>query len=166
MKTLSLGDREHWEHGLPVAYDIATTTAETLLLRDFVVLFDSTFTFIPFDGREGVWHGEQLDRLRHLSRAVGATISMVRLRAGLPELLRRRAGTGRLSDTIVEGIWDLHQRRLDNEFPGLVLSTDDLQPSEVALRIVGSARGIAPDPLAAEPVSTHVELRKKSTSRA
>jgi predicted kinase len=142
MEMLSLGDLDHWEHGLPVAYDIAAAATETLLLHDFVVVFDSTFTFIPSDGREGQWHAEQLARLQQLGRKVGAPVAMVQLRASLPELLRRRALTGRLSDPIVEGVWKLHESFSDTTEASFVLATDDVEPEDLEQRVGALAHRI------------------------
>jgi len=143
MRTLSIGDGDHWEDGLPVAYDVAAATAETLLLHDFTVLFDSTFTFVPSDGREGQWHAEQLRRLESLAGEVGAAVTVVRLRARLPELLRRRSLTGRLNDELVEEIWRLHERSFEGATPSLNMCTDDLESGEVERRVAGLAQLIA-----------------------
>jgi len=106
---LNLGEEDLWEAGLPAAYDVAVASSEALLRRDFTVFVESTFTFVPSDGRPPTVHPEQLLRLIDMAEQTGAPWLVVRLTTTAEELARRQEATGRLDQTVVSGTWGLHR---------------------------------------------------------
>jgi hypothetical protein len=101
---------DYWMTGLAAGYDLIASGAETLLARDFTVLVESTFTFVPLDGGPPQFHLDQVARLRALAGVIGARFDLVVLTASRAELLRRRQLTGRLWDCVVEGSARLHNK--------------------------------------------------------
>jgi len=99
---------EHWRIGLPIAYDVAEATVEVLLRRGVTVLLESTFTFIPVDDSPMECHADRFDRIIDVAQRLDLSVDVVRLMAAPDQLLRRRAGTGRLTDAVIEGTWTLH----------------------------------------------------------
>jgi hypothetical protein len=143
VKTFELGVVEPWEDALPAAYDVACVAAAALLRRDFVVVFDSTFTYVPVDGREPVFHEDQVTRLADVARDAETPLTLAHLSASLPELLRRRENTGRLTPAIIEGTHSLHETVSLPVRPTLELATDELEPAELDERVLALAVRVA-----------------------
>lgn len=141
MSWLDLATGDHWEDGLPTAYDVAAKATDALLRRDFVVLLESTFTFIPDDDRPGQFHGDELARFVALGCERDAPVTVVRLAAELGELLRRQAETGRLHRGVIEGTWAAHRAAVELNVPIIDIPTSDLTPDEIAARVNAALRG-------------------------
>lgn len=138
---LDLAADELWEHGLPAAYDVAAEATDALLRRDFVVLLESTFTFIPDDDRPAQFHDDQLARFVRIGRDREAPVTVVRFGADLDELLRRQAGTGRLHRGVVEGTWGQHSASIELDVPIVDVATAGLAPEEMAARVRAALAG-------------------------
>lgn len=132
MQDLDLGDQDQWEDGLPAAYDVAFSSARALLRRGFLVLLESTLTFVPSPDRPPQFHANQLTRAARLAAETQAGCLVVRLTADLDEIRRRRARTARLTSRIVDGTWALHARQALHGCPVVELDTTTLTPDDAA----------------------------------
>jgi tRNA uridine 5-carbamoylmethylation protein Kti12 len=137
---------EDWEARLPTAYDEAIDRVKSLLREGQSVVFESTFTFVPLDGRPAQFHVEPLVELQQTARDADASFAVVRLAATLPEVLRRRSSTGRLSPEVVRGTWLQHRDLYTGPDAAAEITTDTLTASEVATRILGAVQASAPAP--------------------
>jgi hypothetical protein len=136
MSWFETGDAELWEHGLPAAYDVAAAACTALIERKVVVIFESTFTFIPSDGRPPQFHEQQLHRFVGIADERSVPWVVVRLGADLPELLRRQTSTRRLSPTVIEGTWLQHGSTLAVGGAVHDVNTSALTAEDVASRVV------------------------------
>ncbi|MDQ5807551.1 MAG: ATP-binding protein [Actinomycetota bacterium] len=134
-----LSPEDPWEHGLPAAYDVAVASADALLRRGFLVLVESTFTYIPPDERPGQFQRGELLRLAATAAAADARCLVVRLVAPLRELERRRMVTGRITPEIVEGTWQQHHRAERLPSWPITIRTDGTSPAEAAELVIAAA---------------------------
>jgi predicted kinase len=141
MSWLDLSADDAWETGLPVAYDVAASAVETLLRRGFVVLLESTFTFIPGEDRRGMFHADELRRFIELGRTHGRQVLVTRLTADPSELLRRNAATQRMDRWVIEGTARQHEPPLPVHVPVIELATADLSADEAAARVLEALGG-------------------------
>jgi len=131
---LNLGAGDQWEDGLPVAYDAVIATAAVLLDRDFVVLLETTFTYVPSDLREPRFHDDQLRRFLARSEAT----ALVHLRTPLEVLRERRSLSGRFTDAVVAGTSSLHDGRvIESASHTVSVDTSRTGAVETADRVAG-----------------------------
>jgi hypothetical protein len=134
LATFTIAPDEYWPTGLAAGYDVLVAGAEALLARGFTVLVESTFTYVPLDGRRPEIHLEEIARLAEVARVAGARFDVIALTAARQELLRRRHETGRLWDSVVEGSARLHEE-VAPQLGGVSLDT-------TALDIDAATRGV------------------------
>jgi hypothetical protein len=140
MSWLSFGREDQWKVGLPIAYDVARAACRTLLDRDFVVLLESTFTYIPRDDRAPEFHSHELLRFVDVARQAGAACIVLRLRANKQDVLHRNALTERWPQALVEAIWNEHERELAVSAPTYDIDTSESDAQTVAGLVVAAIR--------------------------
>jgi chloramphenicol 3-O-phosphotransferase len=136
VETLEFGPAsDKWREGIPVAYDVVAASAAELLSHGFLVMLESTFTYVPWEGTNGSFHADQLERLKAIAREAGAGFALVRLDVPVAELLRRRDQTGRLSPAVIEGIARLFDAAVPDD-AALTLSGSGRTPEELARAVL------------------------------
>lgn len=108
IEEIDLPANELWERGLPAAYSRAIETAAALLHDGALVLFESTFTYVPPDNRPGQFHREEIERLLEVADREDADVLIVHLRASVDDLVERRNASQRLNMEILIETFMLH----------------------------------------------------------
>jgi len=126
------GDR--WE-GIPLSYELIRRQASALLDQGWLVIVESTFTYVPSQGA-ATFHHDALDLLISLAKSREAPWVLCQVQAPPESTLERGRESSRLgSDVIAETI------RLHEEFEppagALSLSTAEQLPEAAALTLFG-----------------------------
>jgi len=140
---LDLEVEDRWEHGLHLAYEKAAAEAGELLGRGELVLFESTFTYVPPDNRPAQFHLHELERLIDLAAGLGTRVVVVHLFASLDDVAARRVETGRLTEEIVRITWQQHAGRRLSHPELLQIDTSQLSPTEVVDQVWAKLAGRA-----------------------
>lgn len=96
-----------WE-SIPLAYELLHPQVETLLDRGWLVIYESTFTYVPQVG-DPEFHDHTLSRLVAACTRTGARLLIVQLNVDEPIARARREKTQRLSATVVARTAALHR---------------------------------------------------------
>lgn len=121
------GDR--WEQ-IPLAYELIERQTEALLKQGWLVIVESTFTFVPPEN-EPVFHRAALQRLVDLAASQGAPSVVCQVQAPLELVLERAKKTKRLPLKVVKGTVRLHDN-VELPGPAMKLSTADRASREAA----------------------------------
>jgi predicted kinase len=135
IERLDFDSEDRWEHGLHLAYDQAASTTARLLAEEMLVLFESTFTYIPPDGRPGQFHLHELERLLAVASDVGAGRVVVRLVASTKDVAARRDTSGRLSEDIVLKTWQQHEKQALAGIRTITIDTSEVSSGEAIDRL-------------------------------
>jgi len=92
---------------IPLAYELLRLQAEALLDHGWLVVFESTFTYVPASGI-AEFHGEELSRLIKVAEDQEVPWAVTQLRTSQEELDSRAAGTNRLPAGVVVQTAELH----------------------------------------------------------
>lgn len=136
--SLYIGEEWPWEEGLPIAYEVAAATLDVALGHGFTVLYESTFTYVPVDGSAPTLFRDELTRIAAIARGHDAQLHVVELRAGLGVVKARRAATGRLSDDLIEQIWELFDSRGVAPPSATRIEAGEASPVELAEAVLGA----------------------------
>jgi predicted kinase len=93
---------------IPVAYDLLHPQVEALLGHGWLVVFESTFTYVPDSGAPE-FHNDALDQLIAIAERLSAPCMVVQLRALGEDVSIRAEGSGRLSPEIIAQTSVLHE---------------------------------------------------------
>jgi predicted kinase len=126
-----------WERGLEAAYDAAAALTGEALARGCLVLYESTFTYVPPDPRPAQLHLEQLQRLLKVAEEHDADGLVVYLTASLAAVGRRQEQTTRLTGRIVAEAWRMHAAGTLEAARLLRLDTSQLSARESATLVLG-----------------------------
>lgn len=118
---------------IPLAYELLRLQAEALLDRGWLVVFESTFTYVPASGRPQ-FHGDELERLIGVAKDRKVPWTVAQLGASPDELGSRVAETNRLPRSVVDRTAELHGAAALPETT-LRLDSGAEAPQELARRI-------------------------------
>jgi chloramphenicol 3-O-phosphotransferase len=124
---------EIWEL-IPLAYELLRPQVETLLRREWLVIYESTFTYVPKAGSPE-FHRDALSRLASACARTGARLLIVQLSVDDPVALSRRDATQRLPAAVVTHTAALH-RKASMPKGTLRLNSGTASPGELALKIL------------------------------
>jgi predicted kinase len=124
------GDR--WEQ-IPLAYELIERQTDALLERGWLVIVESTFTYVPPEGKP-VFHRDTLKRMIKIAERHGASSIVCRVQAPLQLVSERSLQTRRLPARVVAATARLHE---EAELPtsSLTLSTADQGVGEAAKKL-------------------------------
>lgn len=120
---------------IPLAYELLQPQVETLLEREWLVIYESTFTYVPKAGRPE-FHRDALSRLASACTRTGARLLTVQLSVDEPVALARRDETQRLPAAVVTRTAALH-REASMPKGTLRLNSGGASPEELALKVLG-----------------------------
>jgi hypothetical protein len=123
---------------IPLAYELLFPQVEILLRRRWLVVFESTFTFVPGRG-EPELHLDQLESFLDMAERLAVRSQVVQLLPDRETVSRRAAETGRLDTNVVSTTLDLHEAA-DLPASTLKISPGTSSPEELAGRILGRLR--------------------------
>lgn len=123
---------------IPLAYELLRPQVEILLRRGWLVVVESTFTFVPSQG-DAQFHLDELEALLGLARRLAVPHAVVQLLLDRPTAKGRAGETGRLDPAVVEKTVELHEAA---SLPPqtLTLSSRDSSPEELAEEALGHMR--------------------------
>lgn len=129
-----------WEQ-IPLAYELLLPQAETLLDRRWLVIFESTFTYVPESG-SAEFHARELEDLVCIAERRRVPCAVAQLNASDEDIASRANDTGRLPSRIVAETASLHETAA---LPGTAIRLDSTAgtPEELARRslvFLGSLR--------------------------
>lgn len=136
-------DTDAWPVGLPVAYEMATAGLEAMAGRRSVVLFESTFTFVPPGEEEPQFHEEQLQTVMRLGSACYRDCVVVRVSATEASLLERGRATNRFSPDLLSAIAALHRQHPLSALHPVEISSDAESADASARRILSALGDLA-----------------------
>lgn len=127
------GDR--WSQ-IPLAYELLRPQVRTLLTRNWFVVFESTFTYIP-QSEAGQFHRKQLLQLLQSAKRCNAPSLVIQLATNEATVRDRVRRTGRLPQEIVEVTAQLHQAA---SLPpnSLRIVADTSSPAEIANQVLNA----------------------------
>lgn len=120
-----------WEQ-IPLAYDLMQRQAETLLDQGWLVILESTFTYVP-DRAAPEFHLSELQRFVEIAGSRQAPVAVVQLNVPREQLLERAEETDRLSPELIATTAELHATAALPEFT-LRLDASAAAPAELAVR--------------------------------
>jgi chloramphenicol 3-O-phosphotransferase len=135
IESVDLPPEDLWEYGLDLAYRAAGDRTRELLEQGMLVIYESTFTYIPPGSRPPEFHAEQLERLLALAARLKASVLVVQLTATLEDVSERQRQTRRLTSEIVQETWHRHAAEPIEAPDFLEVDTSTLSPSEIADRV-------------------------------
>jgi hypothetical protein len=115
---------------IPLAYELLHTQAKILLDRGWLVVFESTFTYVPTDG-DPEFHSFELEQLVGIAEGSKIPWVIVQLSTDADELSSRAESSGRLASNVVLRTSALHDAAI---LPGPTLRLDSSakRPPELA----------------------------------
>lgn len=130
-----------WERGLEAAYDAAAAQTSEALAGNCLVLYESTFTYVPPDSRPAQLHPEQLQRLLNVAEEHDSDALVVYLTASLDAVERRQEQTARLTGRIVSEAWRMHAEAALEATRWLRLDTSKISAQEAATVVLSRIGG-------------------------
>jgi len=120
-----------WQQ-IPLTYELLRPQVEVLLDHNWLVIFESTFTYVRTTG-EAEFHADELRRLVQVAEERLVPHLVVQLRATGAEVRARARLTGRLAERVVEQTAKLHD---SPDLPHSVLRLDsgNQGPADLAKR--------------------------------
>jgi predicted kinase len=106
VSTLVRPPGDQWEQ-IPLAYELIERQADTLLEQGWLVIIESTFTYVPPEG-EPSFHENALRRFVGLADRHHSCLAICQLRAPLQEISARSMRTNRLAAEVVAATSRLH----------------------------------------------------------
>ena len=98
---------EQWAQ-IPLAYRLIQSQLGPLLDSKWLVVVESTFTYVPADG-PGTFHGDVLETMVEAADDRGADSAVCQLETTVEVAVHRSRGDGRLDPTVVEETNRLHR---------------------------------------------------------
>jgi chloramphenicol 3-O-phosphotransferase len=120
---------------IPLAYDLLKPQLAMLLDRDWFIVLESTFTYVPTDGA-GQFHATQLSQMINVARRCAAPWLLIQLATEDTVTRKRSDRTGRLPSDIVEKTIELHRNAVLPK-PSRRLEVSDETPAQIARRVLG-----------------------------
>ena len=105
--SLVLPSGERWSQ-IPLAYELIERQADVLLSHAWLVIVESTFTYVPPEG-EPVFHRDALERLVDLGKRHDAASVVCQVCASSDLVAERSRQTSRLSPRVVAATAKLHE---------------------------------------------------------
>lgn len=106
-QTLTRPTGDRWEE-IPLAYDLIQRQIDPLLDRGWLIVVETTFTYVPLEG-EASFHREALDAMIGLAERRGAPWFLFQVKAPLELALRRSEQDGRLPAQVIAATVELHE---------------------------------------------------------
>ncbi|HYQ78050.1 MAG TPA: AAA family ATPase [Solirubrobacterales bacterium] len=120
---------------IPLAYELICSDLKVLLERGWLVIVESTFTYISPEG-DGELHRDALAEMLEIAASRQLPWWVVQLTAERETLLARADRTSRLDSTVVSGTFALHQDGAALLAATQVVDTDSLDPRDAATAIL------------------------------
>jgi chloramphenicol 3-O-phosphotransferase len=120
---------------IPLAYELICSELKVLLERGWLVIVESTFTYISSEGN-GELHRGALAQMIEIAASRQLHWWVVQLTAERETILARADRVSRLDPAVVSGTFALHQDGAADLAVTQVVSTDALLPREAAAAIL------------------------------
>jgi predicted kinase len=126
---------EIWEQ-IPLAYELLRLQLEALLDRGWLVVLESTFTFVPASGAPE-FHADRLRQLIGVAEERGVPWALIQLSADEADLASRANESNRLPHEIVAKTVELHESA-DLPDEGIQLDSSAETPPALARRALSA----------------------------
>lgn len=124
-----------WREGIPLAYEILAKELPIRLNESWLVVLESTFTYVPDEGRPQL-HLDRLAGFVALATAQGRPATVAQLNAPREVVLERARRSGRLPPAVVEKTLELHDTA-DLPAGAIRVETEEKAPEEIASGLLG-----------------------------
>lgn len=128
-------DGDRWSE-IPLGYRLIQAQVEVLLDAEWLVVVESTFTYVAADG-ESRFHRREMESLIQAARSRGARALLVKLDVGAGLALARQEATDRVSATVVSETVAIHGRE-DLPPDALILDSSAATPGDLAAAVLAA----------------------------